>query len=111
MSPLSVAKPEKISNLLAMDDEYPSPQIVADNTIQKDWLGECARAQKDPGAFWGDYASRFAWSRKWDRVLDWMEFMYSRNRPELTAPREIDFNDVKICVNSEALKEPGFSSS
>ena len=71
MSPLTAEKPENISNLLAMDEEYPAPEIVAANAIQKDWLGECARAQKDPDAFWGEYASRFEWSRKWDRVLEW----------------------------------------
>ena len=71
MSALSVAKPENISNLLAMDEEYPAPEIVANSVLQKDWLGECARAREDPEAFWGDYAGRFAWSRKWDRVLEW----------------------------------------
>ena len=71
MSAQTVAKPENISNLLALDEEYPAPEIVARNVIQKDWLGECGRARKDPEAFWGDYASRFAWSGKWDHVLDW----------------------------------------
>ncbi len=71
MSILTPEKRENISNLLAMDEQYPAPEIVASNTLQKNWQGECARAQKDPEAFWGDYAARFAWSRKWDRVLDW----------------------------------------
>src|SRR5579872_4950323 len=71
MSTLSVAKPENISNLLAMDEEYPAPKIVASSVLQKDWLGECARARKDPEAFWAGYADRFAWSRKWDHVLEW----------------------------------------
>jgi acetyl-CoA synthetase len=64
-------KPENISNLLAMDEEYAAPDVVARNVIQKDWLGECARARKDPEAFWGEYAKRFVWSRKWDRVMEW----------------------------------------
>ena len=71
MSTLIAAKPENISNLLAMDEEYAAPEIVARNTIQKNWLGECARAEKDPEGFWAEYASRFAWLRKWDRVLEW----------------------------------------
>jgi acetyl-CoA synthetase len=71
MSALVSAKPENISNLLAMDEEYAAPDVVARNVIQKDWLGECARARKDPEGFWGGYAERFAWSRKWDRVLEW----------------------------------------
>src|ERR1017187_10442896 len=71
MGPLTVSQPENISNLLAMDQEYAAPEIVARNVIQTDWLGECARARKDPEGFWGDYAASFAWSRKWDRVLEW----------------------------------------
>jgi len=64
-------KPENISNLLALDEEYPAPHIVARNTLQKDWLGECARARQDPEGFWGTYADRFNWSHKWDQVLEW----------------------------------------
>jgi acetyl-CoA synthetase len=71
MSPVIVDKPENISNLLAMDEEYPAPQSVARNTIQKDWLGECARAQADPEKFWADYASRFEWSKPWQKVMQW----------------------------------------
>lgn len=71
MSALTVAKPENISNLLAMDEEYAAPEIVAHNVIQKDWLGECERSRKDPENFWAEYAKRSAWSRKWDHVLEW----------------------------------------
>src|ERR1700689_2695418 len=71
MSAITVDKPENISNLLALDEEYLAPAIVADNAIQKDWHGECARSLQDPESFWADYAARFAWSRKWDRVLEW----------------------------------------
>jgi acetyl-CoA synthetase len=71
MSALVAAKAENISNLLAMDEEYAAPDVVARNVIQKDWLGECARARKNPEGFWGGYAERFVWSRKWDRVLEW----------------------------------------
>jgi acetyl-CoA synthetase len=67
----AAAKPENISNLLTMDQEYPAPQIVASNVIQKNWLTECDRALKDPEGFWADYAQTFVWSRKWGRVLEW----------------------------------------
>ena len=70
MSVLSVEKPENISNLLALDQEYAVPEIVSRNALQKNWKGECARALKYPEVFWADYASQFAWSRKWDRVLE-----------------------------------------
>ena len=71
MSAVIVEKPENISNLLAMDEEYAAPRIVADNAIQKDWLGECARSQKNPEAFWAEYASRFVWSKPWSKVMEW----------------------------------------
>lgn len=71
MNAIAVAKPENISNLLVMDQQYPAPDIVVQNAIQKDWRAECARSLADPDKFWADYAQRFQWSRKWDRVLDW----------------------------------------
>jgi len=71
MGSLTDSRTENISNLLVTDQEYPAPDIVARNVIQKDWLGECARAGKDPEGFWGNYAAGFAWSRKWERVLEW----------------------------------------
>jgi hypothetical protein len=52
MSAVTVEKPENISNLSAMDEEYAAPRIVAGSAIQKDWLAECARSKKDPKAFW-----------------------------------------------------------
>jgi acetyl-CoA synthetase len=71
MKATTVEKPENISNLLAMDEEYAAPAIVASHVIQKDWLGECARASKDPEKFWADYAAGFVWSRPWTKVTDW----------------------------------------
>src|SRR6202140_1115730 len=71
MNALTLAKPENFSNLLALDEEYPATKVVARNVIQKDWSGECARARKDPEAFWADYAGRFVWSWPWSQVLDW----------------------------------------
>ncbi len=53
MSQIGAAKPDDISNLLISDEEYAAPDIVARNVIQKDWLGECARARKDPDGFLG----------------------------------------------------------
>ena len=45
-----------ISNLLAIDQEYPSPKCVADACLQQDWAGECRRSLGDPELFWVDYA-------------------------------------------------------
>ncbi len=71
MSALTIAKPENISNLLVINDEYAAPKIVVRDAVQKDWAGECARAAKDPEKFWAEYASSFEWSRPWERVLEW----------------------------------------
>lgn len=71
MSSPSQSHRENISNLLAFDEEYPAPKIVVENAIQKDFEREYARSIEDPAGFWGDFARRFAWSRKWDHVLEW----------------------------------------
>jgi acetyl-CoA synthetase len=67
----TAAKDHGISNLLAIDQEYPSPRCVAENCLQKDWSGECRRSLADPEQFWEDYALKFLWSKPWTKVLDW----------------------------------------
>src|SRR5437868_2204578 len=62
---------QSISNLLAIDAEYPSPEIVRRNARQQDWTEECRRSLADPESFWGEYAKRFAWTRPWEKVLRW----------------------------------------
>jgi acetyl-CoA synthetase len=68
-TPSSVS--ETISRLLASQGEYAPPAVVAASARQKDYPGEYRRSIEDPAVFWGAYASRFEWSRPWDRVLDW----------------------------------------
>src|SRR5437879_3478472 len=63
--------PQNISNLLAIDEEYASPAIIAQTCRQKNWAEEHRRSIEDPQAFWGDYARNFVWSRPWEKVLDW----------------------------------------
>lgn len=65
MSALPLTKPENISNLLHMDEEYAAPAIVADNVLQKDWNAERERSFKDPEGFWADYGDG-----KWGYVID-----------------------------------------
>jgi acetyl-CoA synthetase len=71
MSARPLTKPENISNLLTLDQEYPAPAIVADNVLQKNWNAERERSFKDPEGFWADYARRFEWSQPWNKVLEW----------------------------------------
>ena len=71
MSSPAVPTDQKISNLLAIDEEYPAPAIVAANCRQQRFAEDYTRSVQDPEAFWGDYAKNFVWSRPWDKVLDW----------------------------------------
>lgn len=71
MSSPSKGPQQNISNLLAVEEEYPAPQVVIDSAIQKDCEREYRRSIEDPAGFWGDLARRFTWSRKWDHVLEW----------------------------------------
>jgi acetyl-CoA synthetase len=67
----TTAPPTNISNLLAIDEEYPSPQIVRDNANVKDWSAEHRRSIEDPERFWAEQAANFRWSRPWEKVLQW----------------------------------------
>jgi len=67
----TTAATQSISNLLAIDAEYPSPEIVRQNARQQDCLEECRRSLADPESFWGEYAKRFTWTRPWEKVLRW----------------------------------------
>jgi acetyl-CoA synthetase len=62
---------EGISNLLATDEEYAAPRIVAQNCRQQDFAADYQRSVRDPEGFWGDYAKRFVWTRPWNKVLEW----------------------------------------
>jgi acetyl-CoA synthetase len=60
-----------ISNLLAVEEEYPAPKIVVDQVQTKNWTAEYERSIKDPEGFWADEARKFTWSQPWSKVLDW----------------------------------------
>jgi len=71
MSALPLSKPENISNLLHMDQEYAAPPIVSGSVLQKNWQAACEQSLQDPEAFWSGYAEQFEWSNPWSKVLDW----------------------------------------
>ena len=62
---------ENISNLLATEEQYAAPKVVAEKALQQDFEREYQRSVEDPAGFWGDIAHRFQWSRKWDQALVW----------------------------------------
>ncbi|HZQ68857.1 MAG TPA: acetate--CoA ligase [Terriglobales bacterium] len=59
-----------ISNLLAVDTEYPSPMIVAGTCRQQEFAADYRRSIESPGVFWGEYARNFQWSRPWEKVFE-----------------------------------------
>ncbi len=105
MSALPLAKPENISNLLNLDQEYAAPAIVADNVIQKDWNAERERSFKDPAQFWGDYATLFEWSQPWSKVLDWDGI---HHKWFIGAKTNITINALDRHANSERCNRAAF---
>ncbi len=71
MSAIPLTKPENISNLLHIDEEYKAPDVVARNVLQKNWNQARDSALKDPEGFWSGYAEQFEWSKPWSKVLEW----------------------------------------
>jgi acetyl-CoA synthetase len=67
----AITTPTNISNLLAVEEEYPAPQIVVDQVNTKNWTAEYERSVQDPEGFWADIAKGFTWSQPWSKVLDW----------------------------------------
>jgi len=59
-----------ISNLLAVEQEYPAPKIVLDQVLTKDWAAEFDRSVKEPDRFWAEQAEQFLWTKPWTQVLD-----------------------------------------
>src|SRR5579872_1181316 len=103
-SPAKVAD-ATISNLLAIDEEYPSPAIVARNAIQKDPEGEYRRSIANPDAFWADYAAKFQWSKPWNKVFD---FDGVHHRWFLGAKTNITVNALDRHANSERANRAAF---
>src|SRR5215831_20746693 len=67
----SPVQDQNIAQLLHETAEYTSPTVVAQSCRLRNWEEEYRRSIEDPDRFWGDYASRFEWSRQWDRVSEW----------------------------------------
>ena len=105
MSTPSQAPHEAISNLLAIDEEYAAPKIVADNALQQDFEREYRRSIEDPQGFWGDIAHRFQWARKWDHVMEWQG---ASHKWFVGAKLNITVNALDRHVNSDRRNKVAF---
>jgi acetyl-CoA synthetase len=70
MNPPPEVAPKSASGPPAVAGQYPAPQVVAANALQRDFRGEYRRSVEDPDGFWAEQARGFHWDRPWDRVLD-----------------------------------------
>jgi acetyl-CoA synthetase len=105
MSALPLTKPENISNLLNMDQEYAAPSVVARNVLQKNWNGACEYAGRDAEGFWSGYAEQFEWSRPWSKVLEWDGV---HHKWFLDAKTNITVNALDRHANSELCNRAAF---
>ena len=105
MSTPGQAPHEAISNLLAIDEEYAAPKIVADNALQQDFEREYRRSVEDPQGFWGDIAHRFQWAHKWDHVMEWSG---ATHKWFVGAKLNITVNALDRHVNSDRRNKVAF---
>jgi len=105
MSALPLTKPENISNLLQMDEEYAAPEMVAQRVLQKHWKDAAEQSRKDPEGFWGQYADAFEWSQPWSKVL---EFDGVHHKWFLGAKTNITVNALDRHANSELRNRAAF---
>lgn len=62
---------QNISNLLSIEQEYSAPSVVSRNLQCQDWKSQYRHSIDDPADFWGEYAARFQWTRRWEKVTQW----------------------------------------
>ena len=60
-----------LEHILHDEHVYAAPDWLVEQANLQDLAGEHARSLKDPDAFWGAWAERFAWFEHWDKVVDW----------------------------------------
>ena len=60
-----------LEHILHDDHIYSAPDWLQEQANLQDLAGEHARSLKDPTAFWGAWAERFAWFQPWQQVMDW----------------------------------------
>ncbi len=68
--PEAAPRGAEIETLLDEQRSWPPPDSFRETALIRDESIYDAAA-RDPEAFWAGEAGKLAWSRKWDRILDW----------------------------------------
>src|SRR5215217_8212533 len=63
-------KPQEIANLLQEDRRFPPSETFRAQANVRD-AAVYERADRDPEAFWAEFASELEWSTPWTTVLEW----------------------------------------
>jgi acetyl-CoA synthetase len=64
------AKPQEIDDLLQEDRTFPPSEAFRAQANVRD-PAVYDRAERDPEAFWAEFASELEWFTRWTKVLDW----------------------------------------
>ncbi|MEZ4616706.1 MAG: acetate--CoA ligase [Caldilineaceae bacterium] len=60
-----------LEQILQYDDHFIAPQSLIEQANLRDFEAEYARSIADPATFWGEWASRFTWTKPWEAVMQW----------------------------------------
>lgn len=60
-----------LEQILQYKDQFTAPQHLIDQATLRDFNTEYARSIADPDSFWGEWASRFTWTKPWEQVMQW----------------------------------------
>ncbi|MCB9152376.1 MAG: acetate--CoA ligase [Caldilineaceae bacterium] len=60
-----------LEQILQYDEWYRAPDSLLQQANIKDFAAEYQRSIDDPEAFWGAWASRYAWFTPWTKVMEW----------------------------------------
>jgi len=102
---MATATNNNISNLLAIEEEYAPPKIVAEQVLTRNWKAEYEESARNPEAFWAERARQFTWTKPWTKVLDWDGI---HHKWFVDAKTNITLNALDRHANSERRNRAAF---
>lgn len=60
-----------LEQILTHNAVFEAPQTLKQQANLQDLETEWTQSLADPDAFWGGWAERFLWFKKWDQVMEW----------------------------------------